>query len=1298
MPQPNELLCIVNDTLPPKIYTNTAVLTYPIPFSFVNQNDVVVYSRTDSVDTILNNQAFDSSGTYTINQGVNPALVTFTTPPGGDELVITRLTDICNMLVVYEAGASIRAEDLNAGNTQLLNLIQENYGRIIELKERFGELLTTPLYQTDPLQDETSWTNSRIPSGAAALAQLNVTNQAGALDPADYYDGKLWYQPSDTTQAIAVNTPTFVAGSSLGLNPVWPGNDDLDSIPNVTQTYNFNQNVSGSGTGLRLSVNITDSQITLVSLVDGGQGWEIGDTAETAAIPVSNGTDNTGSIRLRVEVANVDQGEAFLKIKEGGQANPSWRVIAANDPSVQPFTPKQTFFVNTEGNDQNSGLTPGTAFRTIKRAVFECNKFTGNAEVLTYRTSNGDEPKYNNLSDFANGIPGGHIRYTCTTATGLSSGDIVTIPEASWTCSEGTTTYPKNGPTQFAVTIIEDEPNNLYIDVGPSNFVHTFVSTTDTNIKVRRSRLGDNFQIQVAPGSYDEMTPLVIYAKNLCITGSSLRNTYIHPRIIDGVQPDGSPYIVTEKGDVTDDQGNTIKVYDSECRTMFYCDSGTYINNLTVCGLKAFYTRDSDGVVVRGGPTSIDPNTTYGLPPNTLSPTGNQGWIAALRPSDSTLGSLVAGNVPDTYVNDVPGSFISKSPYIQNCTNFSDINIDNGVNFNPQFLTGEGGDTASGPTGGGILCDGDSPDSGSPLRSFVVDAFTQISLNGPGILCTNLGYSQLVSFFGTFCWYHAKALNGGQLNLSNCTTDFGQYGLIADQGTMGSGGTNDRVFTGQIQSDVAAATPPNNAEVLNVSDILWNNTAVTQGTLEAGRLRITATFNQAPVVGQSLRLTNVTFAEWDASLPAAPGTGTGLGAYTGTKIQVPAFGEADTFVILSVDPSLDPVYSVEVQYKQEVINLGSTNTYTTGAYVNTTTDGDTVYAGFVPDQNLGRGLIQVPTTGSNAGIPSIFIRVKNLGNTSSRWSSPRKPEPGPTQIIEIEHSEGSVFYPILTASRVGDTDEFDLEIYSPFSSFDRRNLGLIYDVDEDMSCNFYLQSYISTGGHTFEFVGSGTDYDAHPDLGGEGNPNNQVVELGGVTSSGSTPKDEQINLLSAFNQGRVWQSSTDETGTFQVGDTFKVDQKTGLISIDPSVIVAPAVDITEDLDMKQYAIVTTFGSDTNLLLQPKGTGGLVISNSDAARPGLGPSTSPIIGPIKERSQNDGLDYDVVTQEDIGYDPNQVPVSQYLGRMAFQDQTSAIALNPQSPAEGQLVFEVVGTDLKITINDGGTIKTGTISIT
>jgi hypothetical protein len=179
----------------------------------------------------------------------------------------------------------------------------------------------------------------------------------------------------------------------------------------------------------------------------------------------------------------------------------------------------------------------------------------------------------------------------------------------------------------------------------------------------------------------------------------------------------------------------------TETQTMFRCNSGTYIAGFTFAGLKASGTRG-------GHPVDSDP--IYGLPTN-------QGWVAAFYPN----------------------CIVKKSPYIQNCTNFADSAIDNDA-FDPNNFAGTGGDLTSAPTGGGIFVDGSVPSASSPLRSFVVDSFTQICLDGPGCLVAKNGYAQLVSFFGTFCHYHTKALSGGQVNLTNSTTDFGRYGLIAD--------------------------------------------------------------------------------------------------------------------------------------------------------------------------------------------------------------------------------------------------------------------------------------------------------------------------------------------------------------------------------------------------------------------------------------------------------------------------------------------------------------------------------------
>ena len=151
---------------------------------------------------------------------------------------------------------------------------------------------------------------------------------------------------------------------------------------------------------------------------------------------------------------------------------------------------------------------------------------------------------------------------------------------------------------------------------------------------------------------------------------------------------------------------------------------------------------------------------------------------------------------------------ILKSPYIQNCTNFSDSEIDNtDLNaHNPRG--GQAGDTDSLPTGGGLLVDGSVPHDDSPLRSIVADSYTHVGLNGPGILVTNNGYAQCTSSYAFFNKYHIKALNGGQANLAASTTDFGDQALVAD------GRSSSAIFTATTSAAAtASSSAPYNAEI-----------------------------------------------------------------------------------------------------------------------------------------------------------------------------------------------------------------------------------------------------------------------------------------------------------------------------------------------------------------------------------------------------------------------------------------------------------------------------------------------------
>src|SRR5210317_1340619 len=192
----------------------------------------------------------------------------------------------------------------------------------------------------------------------------------------------------------------------------------------------------------------------------------------------------------------------------------------------------------------------------------------------------------------------------------------------------------------------------------------------------------------------------------------------------------------------------------TENNVLFELNSGSYITNLTLTGMQA------------GTGTG---NTLDATLPTT------QGWNFGFY----------------------DGAYIVKSPYIQNCTNFSDSEIDNSQLQAHRPRGGAAGDTDSAPTGGGMLINGATPDGNSPLRSMVADSYTHVALNGPGILVVNNGYAQITSSYAFFNKYHIKCLSGGQANLAASTSDFGDQALVAD------GRSTNAIFTDTALADAA---------------------------------------------------------------------------------------------------------------------------------------------------------------------------------------------------------------------------------------------------------------------------------------------------------------------------------------------------------------------------------------------------------------------------------------------------------------------------------------------------------------
>ena len=120
-----------------------------------------------------------------------------------------------------------------------------------------------------------------------------------------------------------------------------------------------------------------------------------------------------------------------------------------------------------------------------------------------------------------------------------------------------------------------------------------------------------------------------------------------------------------------------------------------------------------------------------------------------------------------------------RSPYVRNCTNFMPLSI--GMKINGDHAT--------------------ATNIGADLKCMVCDSFTQYNEAGIGVSITNNGYAQLVSLFTINCDKAVYVDTGGQCDLTNSNSSFGNFGLYA----VGLGKTE---FTGKVKED----TSPQNAD------------------------------------------------------------------------------------------------------------------------------------------------------------------------------------------------------------------------------------------------------------------------------------------------------------------------------------------------------------------------------------------------------------------------------------------------------------------------------------------------------
>ena len=453
----------------------------------------------------------------------------------------------------------------------------------------------------------------------------------------------------------------------------------------------------------------------------------------------------------------------------------------------------------------------------------------------------------------------------------------------------------------------------------------------------------------------------------------------------------------------------------------------------------------------------------------------------------SFTGTMNAGKAifafdPDTI------RYSGQSPYLRNCTNFVHNSI--GMKIDGNHVIG-------------------------PFKSFVTDSYTQYNQCGVGCSITNEGYAQIVSMFtinndeGVFCG------SGGQCDITNSNSSFGNYGLVAD-------GVGPKQFTGIISATAAENADTFTINVEQDSPSLGIQTA--QYSHTSGIITVTTSTNHGLNVGAGITMSGLEF-----SCSSGAGTTTifpdGTNGYVFTVNAIDAANSFSAYVGASTIP----------------------HSYMTGGTVAINVvrpfDGQVVYFDELY-HTVGKIKITNPGSGYNSA-PTITISdpstVNDWGIAATALATLTGDQVGEVEILSSGRGYTSTPTITFSAPQTGiNTATATVELLPTYYTVKEStpissgictvtfNNNLPYSVGIGTTVPFYKQSRVLASSHSFEYIGSGCD------------PVSSLPSRGGVMI--------QENEVDNRNGGLVIYTSTDQGGNFRIGEGVVIDQITGTIS------------------------------------------------------------------------------------------------------------------------------------------------------
>ena len=542
------------------------------------------------------------------------------------------------------------------------------------------------------------------------------------------------------------------------------------------------------------------------------------------------------------------------------------------------------------------------------------------------------------------------------------------------------------------------------------------------------------------------------------------------------------------------------------------------------------------------------------------------GVVAKIGITTFMVRTATETNIPHFYTLggtvNVTKPKINKSPYIQNCSILSSIG-GNGILVDGDKIIDS--NRALIPELGEIPVEGAQPQFG---KSMVAATFTMISFGGIGWRTINDGYAQVVSCFQIFCRYGSLCQSGGYLSITNSATNFGSFALRAtgfsrnsflfDRGRVVATGTQDGLQTLRV---IGLGRSDQQLYVLRfLNNSGGDDTALFKPLVQTQEF-----------TGSVIDVNTNTF-----TIGGHPFQNLDSVIYSGVENQDPSgipsgILNEGVYYVQYIDASQFRLFLDEGL--QTVVSLGSTfvgiNTITRNNqefFVSEIIDSHQVYqqisfasTAVTPQFVSGREVIQTVIGGNavgyavtyNQSLNQLIVSTESVGGIRNLFSASGNP------ISDHSPSPVSIGVTEVVGINTYTTINFKLD-----STVAGNVLVGISSLTESYRCHFHRPSIVNSSAHTWEFSGSGTDYNALPENGGKGDPaTEQVFEQG----------------------GRVFASGTNELGDFKIGSQITAFNRTGNIVFNNKVSIGELdsirLSLSGGVSIEEFSTSVQLGED-----------------------------------------------------------------------------------------------------------------------